>query len=276
MTLSYRKQLQSAVRTLNAKFGPPAELAVVFGSGLGEDFLKQIKTRRLLKYSQVPHFASVGVAGHSGEIIQLDSKAIQGRSVIVLKGRIHYYEGYSPERVVFPLRALALWGVKRVLLTNASGSLNPQLKPGDLVWIRDHLNFTGNNPLMGPNLDFLGPRFPSLTQAYENSFSQAILKVAKDLKMVIKPGVYVGISGPSYETEAEISAFRKLGGDLIGMSTVFETIAAVHAGMTVAGLAAVTNSCLHRRFAPNHQEVLANAKRVDSKLSRLLLAFLEK
>ena len=168
-----------------------------------------------------------------------------------------------------------MWGVKRLVLTNAAGSLRPRLKTGRLARISDHINLVGGNPLRGPNLDFLGPRFPSLDAAYENPFSQSLAKVARGLKMELPKGVYVGIAGPSYETQAEIRAYRVLGGDLVGMSTVYEAIAATHAGMQVAALSAVTNSC-SKKGPLDHKEVLKNARQMDGMLAKLLRTLLDK
>ncbi|HKX13441.1 MAG TPA: purine-nucleoside phosphorylase, partial [bacterium] len=206
-----------------------------------------------------------------GEALRIEGKF---SSALALRGRVHYYEGFGAEEVVFPVRSMAVWGVKRLLLTNASGSIRKSLKTGELVLIQDHLNLTGANPLRGPNLDSLGPRFPSLESTYKNSFAKKLEKTARGLKMKLARGVYVGIAGPSYETAAEIEAFRRLGGDLIGMSTVFEAIAATHAGMEVAALAAVTNSCLKLGEPPSHEEVLSQARQVDKRLTILLQALL--
>ncbi|HCU24056.1 MAG TPA: purine-nucleoside phosphorylase [Deltaproteobacteria bacterium] len=267
----YQKKLEASAAALRA-LGPPPDFAVIFGSGLGEAFVEKLTDARALAFSAIPHFPLPQVHGHKGELLYL--KSLRGASsVMVLRGRVHCYEGYSAQEVVFPLRALARWGVKRLILTNASGSMRKRLKPGSLVMIRDHLNFTGLNPLSGPNLEALGIRFPQLRNLYRNPFSRQVAATARRLGLRLEKGVYVGISGPSYETDAEIQAYRKLGGDLIGMSTVHEAIAAAHAGMEVAALAAVTNSCLARQ-APSHEAVLATAAQVDRILAKLLAAFL--
>jgi purine-nucleoside phosphorylase len=223
----------------------------------------------------VPNFSSPTVPGHEGKILKVEGVSGKKRRALVLQGRSHYYEGYAPEQVVFPLRALALWGVRRFVITNASGALSPSLVPGDLAWIRDHLNFTGANPLRGPNLDALGPRFPSLAQASQNRFSREVLQSAARIGLKLKSGIYVGITGPSYETEAEIRAFRRLGGDMVGMSTVLEVIAAAHAGVELIALSAVSNSCVHVKRPVSHEEVLRNAKQADGKLGRLLMEILK-
>jgi len=272
---AYRHDLETTAQALRITFGEAPDFAVVFGSGLGNDFLENHVDSRPLDFSQIPNLLSPQVDGHRGRLVCVRGEAKKSRRALILVGRIHYYEGYAPERVVLPVRALALWGVKRLLLTNAAGSIRERLKVGRLAQIRDHLNLTGANPLRGPNLDYLGTRFPSLDQAYRNEFSQELVEAARRCKISLPPAVYVGIPGPSYETAAEIQAFRKLGGDLVGMSTVLESIAATHAGMQVAALSAVTNSCLKKKAAPNHHEVLENAQKVDRQLSRIVSALLE-
>lgn len=273
---TYRRSLDEAAAALRRHFGPAPDFAVIFGSGLGRSFREAFARVQARPFSDIPHLLPPHVAGHSGQIYRVSGKAKGAASALILHGRIHYYEGFAPEQVVFPVRALARWGLKRLVLTNAAGSIRERLRVGRLARIRDHLNFTGGNPLRGPNLDFLGTRFPAMDAAYENAFSARVDRLAREQKIPLSKAVYVGISGPSYETDAEIRAFRILGGDLIGMSTVYEVIAAAHAGLQVAALSAVTNSCLRRKQALNHEEVLHNAQRVDGQFSALLRGLLEK
>ncbi len=272
---AYRQDLETSAQALHDAFGEAPDFAVVFGSGLGNDFLASRAEARPVDFSRIPHFLAPHVDGHRGRVACVGGNRGASRRALVMVGRVHYYEGYAPERVVLPVRALALWGVKRLLLTNAAGTIRERLKVGRLARIRDHLNLTGVNPLRGPNLDFLGTRFPSLEKAYRNEFSEEVVRAARRCKIALPGAVYVGISGPSYETPAEIQAFRKLGGDLVGMSTVFEAIAATHAGMKVAALSAVTNSCLKKKAEPNHREVLDNAQKVDRQLTRILSTLLD-
>lgn len=271
---AYRRELETTCRALRAAFGEPPDFAVVFGSGLGAGFLQKFSRAPRRDFSEFPNLIPPHIEGHRGQLLCVGGGPL--RRALVMAGRIHYYEGLAPERIVFPVRALALWGVRRLLLTNAAGSIRQSLKVGRLARIRDHINMTGVDPLRGPNLDFLGTRFPSLQGAYQNDFSQELARAARASRVSLAPAVYVGISGPSYETDAEVQAFRRLGGDLVGMSTVFEAIAATHAGMQVAALSAVTNSCLNRKRPLNHEEVLASAQGVDRSLSRLLEALLRK
>lgn len=271
---SYRRSLKECSVALRKLFGPAPDIAVVFGSGLGASFREAFSQNKACSFSDIPHLLPPNVAGHAGEVYRVAGKGKRAANAVILHGRVHYYEGFGPEQVVFPVRALALWGVRRLVLTNAAGSIRERLKVGHLVRIRDHLNWTGGNPLRGPNLDFLGTRFPALDRTYQNPFSARLDQLAKSNKIQLPKAVYVGIAGPSYETDAEIRAFRILGGDLIGMSTVYEAIAASHAGVQVAAFSAVTNSCLKRKAALNHEEVLRNAKQVDLRLSKLLQAML--
>ncbi len=265
----YQRQLEEASQFLQQFFGPPPEIAIFFGSGLGNQFLEKISpAKKNIASSQVPHFHTPTIQGHLGKIFYAN---LAGCSALAVQGRIHLYEGLSPWEVVFPLRALRMWGIKKMVLTNAAGGLNPRLKKGDLVLVTDHLNFTGTNPLIGPNLDFLGPRFPTISHAYQNRFSQSVSKAARRIKLPIKKGIYVGVAGPSYETMAEIKAFQKLGGDVVGMSTVHEVIAAAHAGVELAVLSAVVNSSHQIEKGLTHEEVLQVAHQIDTKLTRLLM-----
>jgi|GEM_PF-219479 len=271
----YRQQLEETVRRFREAFGPAPDLAVVFGSGLGKNFMAAHPEALSMPFNAFPHLPSPQIAGHQARISRVQGSGKSPLSMLLFQGRVHYYEGYAPHEVVYFVRALALWGVKRLLLTNASGSIRENLKPGQIALIEDHLNCMGVNPLIGANLDFLGTRFPSLQSAYRNSLAKEIQRHALKAKVSLKRGVYVGISGPSYETDAEVQAYRRMGGDLIGMSTVLEAIAAAHAGMEVAALAAVSNFSIKRKLALNHAEVLHNAEIVDRALAKILQGLLQ-
>lgn len=262
------KTLKKTTTFLKQQFGMAPEVAVVFGSGLGKGFLDKVKVLKSLSYKKVPGFGATAVEGHAGRLHWVSQK----KPWIVLQGRKHYYEGLSAQEVVFPYQALAMWGVQKILITNASGSLRVGMKAGSLVWIKDHLNFTGTNPLMGPNLDFLGVRFPSLHDLYQNDWSKSVRSAARKVGVGLKGGVYVGLAGPSYETPAEVRAFQRLGGDLVGMSTVLDAIASHHAGMQVAALSAVTNACTDTAEEIEHETVLHQAAKADKKLGEILLA----
>jgi purine-nucleoside phosphorylase len=267
----HERDLKIAARFLEKTFGTPPDLGVVFGSGLGDQFLAKRRPARTLPYDKIPHFGARFVAGHPGRLHYYPRAGNNTSSLLVFHGRRHFYEGVEPGDLVFPYRVAALWGMKRILLTNAAGALRPGLRPGDLVMIKDHINFMGFNPLRGPNLDRFGPRFPSLHQLYKGSLASALRRAARISGVSLKNGVYVGLQGPSYETAAEIAAFQKLGGDLVGMSTVPEAIACVHAGMDVAAISAVANTTSQADLGLEHEDVLKQVRGADGRLAKILL-----
>ncbi len=211
--------------------------AVVLGSGLGE-FVNHLTDKITIPFEKIPHFKITKVAGHKGA---LTYGLIGNTPVILLQGRVHAYEGHEQLDVVFGVRTLGILGIKNVILTNASGGINLSYKPGDLAVITDHLNLTGKNPLMGPNLEELGPRFPDMCETYCPQINTVLFDVAKSLKKNLQQGIYAGVLGPTYETPAEIKMFRNLGADMVGMSTVPEAIALHHMGVRVAGISCITN-----------------------------------
>ena len=262
-------RISSAASKLS-ELGTP-DTAVILGSGLSEAI--SLSDEKALSFSEIPGFPVPTVLGHAG---QVSVGRIRDRLVLVQRGRIHYYEGYSLAEVTIPVRAYALLGVRNLIITNASGGIAEDLQPGDLVLITDHINLLGDNPLRGPNLDRLGPRFPDMTEAYDRELRELAKAVGKELGIQLKEGVYVATMGPSYETPAEIKAFRTLGADLVGMSTVPEVIAARHAGLRVLGISCVTNYAAGLAGAPlSHEEVIETTRRKEKELGRLLSALLE-
>lgn len=262
------EKLQSAARFLTKKFPKQPDLAVVLGSGLGK-FGEFLKNQTSILFSEIPNFLPTSVDGHTGK---LTVGNVSTKLVAVFAGRLHFYEGHSLNQVVFPVRTMATWGIKQVLLTNASGGINPSFRPQDLMLITDHINFTGTNPLIGPNLEKLGPRFPDLSDAYHRQGQKIIKDAARLLKIDLREGVYAGCSGPSYETPAEIRLFRSLGADAVGMSTVPEVIAANHAGLKVNAIACITNLAADlSQTKLTHTEVVENANATAEKLFSLLL-----
>lgn len=237
--MELKQRLDETAQFIKGKIGNrQPKVGVTLGSGLGQ-FADDLQEACQIPYSEIPHFHGTSVVGHAGRIVVGKTQA--GVEVIALQGRIHAYEGHSFDEVVFPTRVLKALGVTHLILTNASGGMNPQFKAGDLVLIKDHLNLTGNNPLLGKNYDFLGPRFPDMTQTYCPQMREAISSAAQKLGYNLKNGVYVGVLGPSYETPAEIKMYQTLGGDMVGMSTVAEAIAGHHCGLKMAGLSCITN-----------------------------------
>jgi purine-nucleoside phosphorylase len=212
-------------------------IALVLGSGLGA-FADEFANATRISYAKIPHFPRSTAIGHVGQLVlgKVDGIAVAG-----MQGRVHLYEGYSAKQVAFPMRVFSRMGVKAVLLTNAAGGINLSYSEGALVALSDHLNLQGANPLIGPNEDGFGPRFPDMTRAYDSDFRRFVAEEGKKLKLNLHEGVYLALAGPNYETPAEIHAFRALGADLVGMSTVPEVLAARHSGIRVLGISCVTN-----------------------------------
>jgi purine-nucleoside phosphorylase len=248
--------------------GPFPSVALVLGSGLGA-FAAHLADRVAIPYGEIPHFPkATGVVGHAGELVV--GRAGKTR-VAVMSGRFHFYEGHSMEDVVFPARTLARLGVRAVVLTNAAGGINRAFKPADLMLITDHINFFGHHPLIGRNEDALGPRFPDMTAVYDEKLRRILQAASKSARVPLKKGVYIGLSGPSYETPAEIRAFRKLGADAVGMSTVPEALALRHAGVRVAGISTITNFAAGILKKPLvHTEVLEIGQKVGARFVKLL------
>ncbi|MGC8548086.1 MAG: purine-nucleoside phosphorylase [Acidobacteriaceae bacterium] len=245
------------------------KVAVVLGSGLG-GFGYALDNLKHLRFSEIPHFPVSTVYGHGG---QMGIGAVDGTAVAVMQGRVHAYEGFKASSVVFPLRMLRQFGVEKVILTNAAGGIREGLTPGDLVLISDHINMSGLNPLAGPNDERFGPRFIDMTDAYSPRLRALAQTVAKAQGFAMKEGVYMNVLGPSFETPAEIRAFRTLGADLVGMSTVHETVAARHMGMEVLAISCVTNLAAGLGAEPlSHEEVLVTGGKVEEKLQGLLKA----
>ena len=250
-----------------------ADIAVVLGSGLG-DYVEALTDARMIPYSEIPGFPMSTVAGHAGE---LWAGMLHGKRVLMMRGRFHSYEGHPLNDVVLPIRAMARMGVKDVILTNAAGAVNVDFAPGDLMLITDFINFSGKNPLTGPNVDELGPRFPDMSRAYDKRLRAIAAEAALERGITLREGVYAWFNGPTYETPAEIRMARVLGADAVGMSTVPETIAAVHTGMRVLGVSCLTNMAAGILDAPlSHQEVVETGERVRGTFRELLDGVIEK
>jgi purine-nucleoside phosphorylase len=267
-------RLDAAADFLRRKSAAPPVVGLVLGSGLGT-FAEKLGDRVAVPYDQIPHFpVPSGVVGHAGELVF-------GRAgktpVVVLSGRIHFYEGRPMAEVVFPARVLARLGVRAAILTNAAGGIRLSFRPGDLMLLSDHINGFGTNPLMGPNEEALGPRFPDMSAVYDPALRGILKREARRLQIPLREGVYVGLHGPSYETPAEIRAWRRLGADAVGMSTVPEAIALRHAGVRVLGISTITNMAAGILKKPlEHSEVLKTTRRVGERFVRLLTASVPK
>jgi purine-nucleoside phosphorylase len=256
---------------LRSRFtGSVPKIGIVLGSGLG-GFAERVQSDWMIPTSAIPNWPVSTVEGHAGNLIV---GSIGEAPVIVLQGRVHYYEGYPIRRVVFSIRVLARLGVRHLLLTNAAGGMNPKLSPGDLMLVTDHLNLMGVNPLIGETDS--GPRFPDLSNAYDSEWRMEALRCAKGLGVPLKQGVLVATSGPSYETPAEIRMIRKLGGDAVTMSTIPETIAAAHSGLRVVALSTITNMAAGIGKARlDHGDVQKAASEDQSRLVPLLRGLVE-
>lgn len=248
-------------------------VALVLGSGLGA-YADTLENKTTIPYDQIPGFPSSTVTGHAGQLVIGE---VDGLVVVAMQGRVHLYEGHGPQVITLPVRALYLLGAKTLIITNAAGGLNPSYTQGDLVAISDHLNLTHTNPLLGHNLDELGPRFPDMTTAYDPELRKIAVKVARNQGVTLKSGVYAGLLGPSYETPAEIRMLASIGADLVGMSTVCEVIAARHAGMRVLGISCVTNLAAGiSQTELDHGEVKEVATRVRSTFQSLINGVLKR
>jgi purine-nucleoside phosphorylase len=259
----------NAIRTRAGKVAP--KIGVILGSGLGE-FADSFEEKVVLPYGDLPNFPRVSVPGHAGRLVL---GWIGGEPAVAMQGRIHYYEGFSPSQVAFPARVLCALGIEALTVTNASGTLNPSFAPGELMAIVDHINAAAWSPLVGPNDDRLGPRFPDMTAAYDPALIELLLQAGARAGVSLRKGVYAMLRGPSYETPAEIRALRVLGADAVGMSTVPEVIVARHMGVKVAGLSCITNLAAGIGPRPlTHEEVAATANRSRDIFCSVLRGFL--
>lgn len=243
------------------------EIGIILGSGLGA-LAEDVAADASIPFTDIPHFPRAGVEGHAGRLV---IGTLEGRSVAVMQGRAHFYEGYPLAGVVFPVRVLHALGAKTLIVTNAAGGLNREWAAGDLMVISDHINFMGTNPLIGPNEEELGPRFPDMSAAYDPAFAALAEQAGLELGITLRKGVYVGVPGPSYETPAELRMLARWGADAVGMSTVHEVITARHAGMRVLGLSAITDMATGETVSTvTHEEVIATARRIEPDFVRLV------
>ncbi|HXF39371.1 MAG TPA: purine-nucleoside phosphorylase [Blastocatellia bacterium] len=274
MTISIYYQATEAARYITAASqGRTPRVAVVLGSGLG-GVAETLQDGVEIPYSEIPHFVSSTVQGHDGKLL---IGSIGGVDVALMKGRVHFYEGYSMDEVTLPIRVFNLLGITSLILTNAAGGAAPHLAPGSLMAITDHINLMGDNPLRGPNDERFGPRFPDMTAAYTPSYLEAAHAVAREIDVVLFEGVYMALRGPSYETPAEIRMMRKLGADAVGMSTVPEVIVARHCGMKVLAVSCITNIAAGMSSAQiDHSEVMVVGERAGKQLSELIVRLIPK
>ncbi|WP_297436556.1 purine-nucleoside phosphorylase [uncultured Clostridium sp.] len=243
------------------------ELALILGSGLGA-IADTIEDAEYYNYSEIPGFPVSTVEGHAGRLV---IGKLEGKVVVAMQGRFHYYEGYNMQEVTFPVRVMKLIGCEKLIVTNAAGAVNANYTPGDLMIITDHINFAGANPLIGRNLNEFGTRFPDMSDAYDKALRSKVKKIASDLGMELREGVYAMFSGPTYETPAEIRMARTFGADAVGMSTVPEVIIAKHSGLQVVGISCMTNMAAGILDQPlNHEEVMETSEKVRANFIKLM------
>lgn len=261
-----------AVRFIQEHISDTPDIGLVLGSGLGV-FADQIETPVAIRYEDIPHFPVSTVAGHAGQFVY---GKLYGKKVLAMQGRFHFYEGYSMQEVVFPIRVMKMLGTEHLILTNAAGGVNMSFHAGDLMLITDHYNNMGTNPLIGPNDDTIGDRFPDMSAVYDKAFIEVAKATASALGIQVQEGVYAANTGPVYETPAEVKALRILGIDAVGMSTVPEAIVARHAGMRVLGISCITNMAAGILDVPlSHDEVMTTASNAQDQFIKLLGKIIE-
>ncbi|MCH5584258.1 purine-nucleoside phosphorylase [Shimazuella sp. AN120528] len=261
------KQIKDAAEAIKRKSDIKPLIGLILGSGLG-DLADQIQNSTKITYDQIPHFPVSTVEGHTGQLVIGE---LEGKTVVAMQGRIHFYEGYTQQQVVFPVFVMKLLGIENLIVTNAAGGMNADFQAGDLMVITDHLNMTGSNPLIGKHISDLGPRFPDMSSAYTPKLISLAEKVAKQHDFSIQKGVYAGISGPAYMTPAELIMLRNLGGDAVGMSTVPEVIAGSFLGLDVLGISCITDMAIGEELEPlSHEQVMETANRTKPKFIQLV------
>lgn len=267
-----RTHYQESATFISRQTAYRPKVAIVLGSGLS-DFVQGLTDFDTISYHDIPHFPVSTVEGHQGKLVV---GLLDGREVMVMQGRVHYYEGFSLEEVTFPVLTMHAFGIETLILTNAAGGLNPSFHPGDLMLIEDQINLVGmigNNPLMGPNDPEIGPRFPDMSTLYDRQLRELALAVAAELEIPLHRGVYVGLSGPAYETPAEVRFLRLIGADATGMSTTNEALVAHHAGMRVLGFSGISNIAIDQVDSDrrtSHEEVIAAGRLMAPRLVTLL------
>jgi purine-nucleoside phosphorylase len=268
--MELREQIEQALAFIRKHTRMKPEIGIILGTGLG-GLVKEIRKEIVLDYDEIPHFPVSTVESHHGKLI---FGTLGGKKIVAMQGRFHYYEGYSLQEVTFPVRLMSKkvgLGVKTLLISNAAGGMNPEFRRGDLMIITDHINLQGDNPLIGPNDEELGPRFPDMSEPYSRELIGLADQVAADQDIPVRHGVFVAVPGPNLETRAEYGFLRKIGGDAVGMSTVPEDIVAVHMGMRVLGISIITDECVPETLQPvTLEEVIAAANKAEPRLTKIL------
>lgn len=262
-----RERIEACALAVRTRFDRPIDCAIILGTGLG-GLADEIEVEQVIEYAELPNFPLSTVETHNGRLL---CGTLAGKTVVAMQGRFHRYEGYSLQQVTFPVRVLRALGAGTLIVSNACGGMHPLWAPGDLMLIADHINLLGDNPLIGPNDETLGPRFPDMSEPYDAALRAVARTVATEAGITLREGVYVAVQGPNLETRAEYRLLRNLGADVVGMSTVPEVIVAVHGGMRVLGLSIITDLCLPDALAPAHlAEIIAVARSAEPKLAAVV------
>ena len=267
-----RQKIQEALDYIRQHTSSTPEIGIVLGTGLG-DLVKEIEQEVALSYKDIPHFPVSTVETHAGKLI---FGKISGRPVVAMQGRFHYYEGYSMQQITFPIRVMKFLGVKTLLISNAAGGMNPLFRKGDLMVMVDHINLLGDNPLIGPNDDELGPRFPDMSEPYSRRLIELAEKIALEEKIRLQKGVYVAVAGPNLETRAEYRFLRSIGADVVGMSTVPEVIVARHMNMEVFAISVITDECFPEALQPvDVADIIRTANEAQPRLTLIMKRMVE-
>lgn len=262
-----RQQIEETLNYLRTKTAMAPEVGIILGTGLG-GLVKDIAVETVVDYKEIPHFPLSTVESHQGKLI---FGVLGGKKVVVMQGRFHYYEGYTMQQITFPVRVMKLLGVQALLVSNAAGGMNPVFVCGDVMLITDHINLLGDNPLIGPNDDAFGPRFPDMSEPYSQKLIALAETVARDLAIKVQKGVFVAVTGPNLETRAEYKFLRGIGADAVGMSTIPECIVAVHMSIAVLGISIITDECFPDTLQPvSLAEVVKAASTAEPKLTAIM------
>jgi purine-nucleoside phosphorylase len=263
----YLKQIEESTQFITKASLIKPDVGIILGTGLG-GLVKEISVESMISYNDIPHFPISTVETHEGKLIL---GTLGNKPVVAMQGRFHYYEGYSMKQITFPVRVMKKLGIHSLLISNACGGMNTQFRRGDLMVIEDHINFLGDNPLIGPNLDEFGPRFPDMSEPYSKKLIALAEKIALENKIKLHRGVFIAVSGPSLETRAEYRFLKMIGADVVGMSTVPENIVAVHCGLNVLGISVITDECFPDALKPvDINEIIETAMVAEPKLTLIM------
>jgi len=267
MSQILREKIEKARCFIEQRKKLKPEIGIILGTGLGK-LVDKIEDRLVIPYKDIPYFATSTAPGHIGNLIL---GKLKEKKVVAMQGRFHFYEGYSLEEVTFPVRVMKALGVKTLIESNAAGGINPSFRTGDLMIITDHINLTGNNPLIGPNDDKIGVRFPDMSEPYDNKLIELAERIALEERIKLHRGVYVGVSGPNFETRAEYRFLRIIGADAVGMSTVLEVIVAKHSNLRVLGITCIADECIPDKLEPvDFREVIRVAEKAEPQMTKLV------